>query len=110
MPHWYSQIKYFSTNGKLAANSARAAIIKKLAHRILRIFLLAIFLDSPIKYPSDMNPRNVPIMILVMTALDPTQNDNWRRTTNSKDKLMYPFKKIKNTSQARNFLFISNPP
>ena len=110
IPHWYSHTKYFKTNGKLDANNANAAISIKLAHKIFRMLLPAIFLDSPRKYPNDINPRNVPIIILVITALDPTQKDNWRKTTNSNDKLIYPFKNIKKTNHARNLRFITNPP
>ena len=102
-----NQLKYPDTNGKLAARHANAAIMMKLALNIVLIFLFGIFSEDPKKYPNDINPKNVPIIILVITALDPTQNANWRKTINSKDKLIYPFRNIKNINQKRNFLLMN---
>ena len=82
----------------------------KLAANIVLIRLCVIRSDDPRKYPNDINPKNMPIIILVITALEPTQNDNWRSTTNSKDKLTYPFRKIKNINHMRNLRDMKNPP
>ena len=56
----------------VAAQTDNVAITRKLKFNILRIFLSSIFWDSPIKYPNDIKPRNIAIIILVITALDPT--------------------------------------
>lgn len=64
------------------------------------------FGDEPIKYPNAINPKKVPITMLVITALEPTQNAILRKTNNSSDKLIYPLIKIKNTNHARDFLVI----
>ena len=109
MPQRYRRIKYSITSGKLDANNANIAMIIKLVANIVLIRLCAMRSDEPKKYPSDINPKNIPIIILVITALEPTQKDNWRNTTNSKDKLTYPFKNIKNINQIRNLRDITNP-
>ena len=59
--------------------------------------------ELPNQYPNDIKPKNAPIIILVITGLDPTQNDNWRNTTNSNDRLINPLKKISNSNHTRNF-------
>ncbi len=76
MPQRYRCTKYSVTNGKLAAKKANNAITIKLTDKTVLIRLLAMRGDDPIKYPSDINPKNVPIIILVITALDPTQKAN----------------------------------
>ena len=109
IPQEYIRTKYSVTNGKLDAKNANSDITMKLHAKIFFIYFVLIRSDSPKKYPSDINPKNIPIIILVITALDPTQNDNWRRTTNSNDKLTYPFKNIKNINQKRNLRDINSP-
>ena len=109
IPQEYIRTKYSITNGKLDAKNANSDITIKLHDKIFLICFVFIRPDSPKKYPSDINPKNVPMIILVITALEPTQNDSWRRTTNSNDKLTYPFKNIKNINQKRNFPDIKSP-
>jgi hypothetical protein len=72
----------------------------KLANNARRVRMRVAF--EPRKYPKDIKPKNVPIIILDTTADEPTKNPNWRMTSNSKDKLTYPFKNIKNNNQVRN--------
>ena len=66
--------------------------------------------EFPSQYPSDINPKNAPIIILVITGLEPTQNDNWRKITNSNDKLIKPLKNINAISHARIFLDMIKSP
>ncbi len=76
IPDWYINAKYVATNGKLAANNAKPETNKKLTPNIFDIRLVRMRDELPSQYPNDINPKNAPIMILVITGLDPTQNAN----------------------------------
>lgn len=76
IPQRYRRTKYSETNGKLDAKNANKATTIKLVPNIVLIFLFCILSDEPKKYPNDIKPKNIPIIMLVITALDPTQKDN----------------------------------
>ena len=72
IPPLYKVEKYAVINGKLAAQTDIPAMIKKLTVNMFVIFLSVTRCDSPTKYPNDMKPKKIAIMIDVITALLPT--------------------------------------